>query len=198
MARQIEYRYQLAPGFHISKKNFELLAEEVKELRPDGERPTPDELIKSAKRKKSRIHHLFEWDVSRAAYQRWYNQAQEYLRSFNVVAVEVETGHVVSPPVRAWQPVKHNGHIIPPESYVPVERLKSPIDVEIIFERAEADFRSLIRRYRNYAEFFNVFRPVIRAFEMVVKKLEYKRLQRSDKVKSKTRRAMKIGNEAKL
>ena len=51
-------------------------------------RLTPDVVIADAKKKSSPLHGQFTWNVGKAAYERWVEQARELIRS---VRVEVTT-----------------------------------------------------------------------------------------------------------
>jgi len=49
---------------------------------------TPELVVKEAKRPTSPLHGLFEWDLKKAAYRHWIEQARTIIRSLSVVVTE--------------------------------------------------------------------------------------------------------------
>jgi len=163
--------YRIARGAHIKRQQAVPLLKVIKQ-KFKGKRPSPEALVAEAKKKDSPIHHLFDWDVGRAAEAHWRAKAQYYLRHINVVEVEVETRKIVRGPVRFAMPdvqsvTIHNAVA----SYTPTQRLgKEP--VRVVLERARRDFHSWIARYGSYVEFLEMYDPVIREFKKLEAKLD--------------------------
>jgi len=134
--------------------------------------PTPEEVVKAAKRKTSSIHSLFEWDVNKAAHQSWLAEAGYYLRHLLVVKIDVNTNVEVGPPVRAFIPLKRGRYgRVGREDYRKAQRVANmPSLKQTVLERAHADFLAFLDRYKAYSEFMNSFDPVIRAYEKVSQK----------------------------
>lgn len=165
-------RYTIGRGYHVPKANADALFAVIRDVFK-GEYPTPEDLIAEARKKRSPIHHLFEWDVRKAAKAKWRTDAQYYLRAIQVVEVNIETGEVVKEPVRAFVPVRvEHDHRIPPDNYIPVERLRNrPLDRAAVLERAERDFEAWLQRYERYTEFLEVFDPIIQAYRRAKKRI---------------------------
>lgn len=90
--KQPETKYKARWGFRLSDADAQFLGEEVEKLK---ER-TPEALLKSAKRKSSRIHHLFDWDEQSAAHKYRLWQARYYFSSYTIVTEEEVTRAVHS------------------------------------------------------------------------------------------------------
>jgi hypothetical protein len=82
-----------------------------------SEAVTPEELVKAARRHESPIHHLFEWDNSRAAAKYRLEQARSIMRSVVVEVQEVET--------RAFRFVNTDGG----KGYVPIQNAIKDVDL---------------------------------------------------------------------
>jgi len=164
--KSTRYEYRIANGAHITKSQAEPLFEVIRD-KFKGERPTPEQLVREAKRKNSPINHLFDWDVETAAQAHWRARAAYYLRSIDVVEVEVRTQKIVRGPVRFAMPAVYdvsNTHRI--LEYTPTQRLgKEP--VANVLERARCEFKSWRARYGAYVEFFDMFDPVLKEFDKV-------------------------------
>ncbi|KKL07852.1 hypothetical protein LCGC14_2581870 [marine sediment metagenome] len=165
---RIEYR--IADGAHITKDQAEPLFEVIK-TKFNGERPIPEELVKEAKRKNSPIHHLFDWNVGRAAEAHWREQAQDYLRGIHMVEIDVETEVIIRGPVPFAVPtydVRNTHKVI---AYTPTQRISAREPISVVLERARREFRSWVSRYSNYVEFFDWFDPIIKEFERLERRL---------------------------
>lgn len=72
-------------------------------LNANGGVLTPDAVIADAKKKDSPLHGEFQWDLKKAAYQHWLDQARELIRSVQIVIQldekVVSTVHYVRDPV---------------------------------------------------------------------------------------------------
>lgn len=166
-------QYTIGRGFHVKKADAEALFTVIRDVFK-GEKPSEDELVKEARKKRSPIHGLFEWDDPTAAKQARHLLAQYYLRAINVVVINVDTSEVIKQPVRAFVPVRIEGrHRI--DSYIPVQRLHDQnkrFERKSVLERAKADFESWLRRYERYVEFLDTFDPIIQAFRKAQKRID--------------------------
>ena len=85
----------------------------VKELAlANGGRMSPDLIIADAKKKRSPIHGLFEWDLKKAAHQHWLDTARTIITSVTVVCTE----HTVTIPTNAYiedpdKPIGSQGYV---------------------------------------------------------------------------------------
>lgn len=167
-----ELRYTIGKGYHVSKQDAEALFAVIRDVFK-GEYPRPEELVKEARKKRSPIHGLFEWDLRKIAAGAWRAKAQYYLRAIQIVVVNIDTSEVVKQPVRAFVPIRiDQGHRIPSECYIPTQRLHDmPAERGIVLERAKADFENWLRRYERYADFLEVFDPVIEAYRRAAKRI---------------------------
>lgn len=139
-----------------------------------GKRPeTADDLVKEAQKKTSPIHSLFEWNNAVAAAAQRRERATYLLRAIKVVRVSVKTGAVVTKPVNFEVAVKYKSHKV--EQYVPPQRLwDNPDDVNVVMDRAIQEFRTWFNRYKGYAEFLELFDPIIKEFVKLEKVIEAK------------------------
>jgi hypothetical protein len=178
--KKTKLNYVIGKGYHVGREQAESLFALIRD-EFDGEKPTPDELVKRARRCRRRYPGLFEWDDRKAASEQRRTAAQYYLRAIHLVVVDVKTDEIVKGPVRAFVPVKvERCHRIPPSNYVPAQRLPDePESIDAVLEMAREDFRRVISRYERYAEFVDVFDPVIKAF----RQLDKRHLRPSAKVK---------------
>jgi len=184
-----ELKYTIGAGYHVQRSHAESLFAVIRD-KYKGEKPTPEELVKEARKKRSPIHGLFEWDEPTAAKRYRYERAQYYLRAIQVIEIVIDTSEIVRGPVRAFVPtiVEKHGRI-PPENYIPVQRLsEDKLSTKYVLDRAKADFMSLIFRYRRYAAFLEVFDPVIRAFDAVQEQLESEKKKKVKKKKVKKKK----------
>ncbi len=78
--------YQWRPTFHAGDVDAGEAGEEIDNLREkhDGG-VTPDQLIKQAKKKKSALHSMFEWDDKKAAHESRRTRAREILRGIKII-----------------------------------------------------------------------------------------------------------------
>lgn len=110
---------------------------------------TPEAVVKDAKKKDSPLHDQFEWDVKKAAYQYWLDQARTLIRSVRVSVTE----EWIQAPAWVRDPNAENDS----QGYVSLVTLRSDKDSarETIvqeFIRAAA----AVRRARQVANFLNM------------------------------------------
>lgn len=137
-------------------------------------RPTPDELVAECRKKTSPLYGLIETNPKKAAGIYWRQVAQYYLRHINVVRINVVTNEPMGQPVVAFLPVEmgRDGHI-PEENYIPAGRVMEDEGMrQSVLERASGEMQAWIQRYERYAEFFDVFSPVLEAYQQVQKRLQ--------------------------
>ncbi len=61
----------------------------------------------------------------------------------------------------------------PEENYIPAQRVaNNPSMKASVMDRAHADMDAFIRRYERYAEFMEVFSPVIKAYHEMMRRKE--------------------------
>lgn len=175
MPSKEKLEFRIGDGFHVNKADGEALIGVVKK-KFKNTIPTPAQLVSEARKKSSPIHHMFEWDVSRAAHAYWLREAQYYLGSLKMVKVSIETGEVVSGPVRAFIPVEKQGHRVvryeQASRFVDRPTKRNAADIAAILGTARAEFRAWLNRYRSYVEFLDMFDSVIKSFDRVEKKMD--------------------------
>lgn len=107
---------------------------------------TPDAVVADAKKKESPLHDYFEWDVKKAAYQHWLDQARELIVSVRIViktdTVNVSSVYYVRDPDAAGDK----------QGYVSVKRLRTDADAarEALIDEF-GRIASLLRRARELA-----------------------------------------------
>lgn len=102
MSDAIEVVYKAAPGARITDGDARLLGETIKGMGPGV---TPETLLAEARKKRSPIHDLFEWDDQVAAEAYRLEQARYFLRSVWEVPVD-EDGRETSEGGRAFYAVE--------------------------------------------------------------------------------------------
>lgn len=167
------FQYQMDTDIHRNKKFQGIFLKWIKS-RPvfKHRKPTVKETVDEMRN--GCLKALVEQDVKKAAEKYWYSEAQYYLRHITVVKIDIYTKKPVSRPVKAYVPIgskDRNGHI-PNHSYVPSTRIiQDPVQAYTVLERAKNEFENWKARYEDYAEFFEVFQPVLDAFEEARNKL---------------------------
>lgn len=96
------------------------IKERLEELaKAHGGRLTPEVVIADAQSKASPLHSRFTWDIKKASYAHWMEQAREIIRS---VRIEVRTEtHFVHAPLYVHDPRLGNGR-----GYAELTSLRSP------------------------------------------------------------------------
>ena len=177
MTAKVKKKHVLAIGigFHISKTEGDTLIDFIKtHFKGRVPRGEPEKLVAAAKPANSPIHSLFEWNDKKAAALERKRRAEYLLRAVKRRTIEVtvgttKKGKVVEVPQAVA--VKHKGH----RAVVHVQAGElTTTNINYILDRALVEFRSWLNRYRNYAEFMNLFDPVIAEFEKVEEYLETK------------------------
>ena len=123
-----------------------------KELDRIGDKLTPEQVVKAARKKKSELHKCFEWNDKVASQLYRLEQARRIIRSIVEVQEEdhnnVEIPHVI---VRAYENVTtENG-----KAYVPTEKAMQRKDWrEEVFEQINAGIYELEKKARAYQSAF--------------------------------------------
>jgi len=161
----------IGSGFHISRtEGTSLIAFIKSHFKGRVPRGSPEKLVAAARPATSPIHSLFEWNDKKAALLERKRRAEYLLRAIQRREVEVTVGSIPGKIVTVSQSiaVKHKGHhaVI----YAQAGELTAT-DINYVLDRALVEFRSWLNRYRNYAEFRNLFDPVIAEFEKVEVKI---------------------------
>lgn len=82
-------KYEYGQKWGSTTVTAQIVGEEIEELvEANGGALLPDTVLKSAKRKNSRLHPCFEWDDKKAAHKFRLDQATQLMRS---VVVEIES-----------------------------------------------------------------------------------------------------------
>lgn len=102
MSDAIEVVYKAAPGARITDGDARRLGEAIKSMGPGV---TPESLLAAARKKRSPIHDLFEWDDEVAAEAYRLEQARYFLRSVWEVPVDSD-GRETSEGGRAFYAVE--------------------------------------------------------------------------------------------
>ena len=118
-------------------------------LRNKG-RLTPDIVVADAKRPRSPLHNLFEWNAKRAAIQHWLERARYIIRSVVVVMEDYED----APNVRALVRIREDGG----NYYTSMTQAMSEADLRAqVLARALKELKDWQKRYRDLQEFAKVF-----------------------------------------
>lgn len=89
----------------------------------NGGRLTASAVVEDAKSSDSPLHHYFEWDTNKAAYQHWIEQARTLITSVQVVQKTDSTS------VRTVYYVRDPSAGLDEQGYVSVETLRSDADM---------------------------------------------------------------------
>jgi len=125
-------------------------------------------LIREAKKQKNKaIHDLFlNWDIQVAATKCWETRASYLMRNINWVKVNIKTQEVVGTPVKAWVNVAINSdRSIPAKYYVSSTKVYKKEDIDFIMRKCRREFYQVRDRFQQYANFFDVFEPVLKALD---------------------------------
>jgi hypothetical protein len=129
----------------------------------NGGRLTPDAVVQDAKSKDSPLHGCFTWDVKKAAYAHWIEQARTLITSVQVVQRTEKTS------VRTVFYVRDPSAKTGEQGYVSTETLRS--DTDMAREAIVAEFSrvaDMLRRARELAVVLNASEDVEKLIEGVV------------------------------
>ena len=144
-------------------KNRDLISECLAQIEADhGGRLTPEAVVAHARAPNSPLHDQFEWDVKKASYRYWIQQARTLITSVMVVQKTEKTT------VSAVYYVRDPSAEPSDQGYVSIEKLKSDVDMarEAIveeFSRAAA----MLRRAKNLAAILKIEEDVDELIEHV-------------------------------
>lgn len=169
------YEYKMHSAFRKTKVQKEAFVKwAVPFYKKHGRKPTPGEVVDEFKRKGSPLKCIMEDDPRKAAESYWHREAQRYIQHLQIRKVDIRTGIIVKPEVRAFVPIKvgYQGKI-KESDYVHAKRVAaSPVLKHSVVQKALSDFRALIDRYKDYAEFMDTFASVVKEFERVCATVE--------------------------
>lgn len=165
--KKYEFEYQMSQNSHRNKRQEKAFLNWINKPAFKNRKPTLDEVMDAMEG--GPLKDLVEQDVKKAYKKYLRREAQHWLQSVNVVRINVYTKEV-SKPVKAFiriGPMGKNG-TVPEASYVPSKRIMDdPAMTMTVLEKAEREFENWAARYEAYAEFFQVFQPVLEAYESV-------------------------------
>ena len=111
-----------------------------------GGRLTPDAVVADARKRDSPLHHLFEWDLKKAAQKQWLDTARQLIRSVEVVVTVENIG--VKTPFYVRDPNQDTGA----QGYIAVSELRN--DQDAAREALVNEFQKaadMLRRARHIA-----------------------------------------------
>lgn len=141
--------YGWAKGRAVAEVDPQEVGEELERIRADAGELTPTAVIEAARRKRSPLYGMFEWDdtVAAESYRMW--QARHLVTS---VVIE-KVGRRSSPPVRAFVSV----HVESGRVYMPTADARNdPFLRKQILDRALDEALAWRQRYEDLAEFAGV------------------------------------------
>lgn len=130
----------------MSKEQRDKISAYLATLEDDNDRLTPDAVIEDAKNPASPLHPFFEWDLGKAAYRHWQEQARALISSVRIIQRTDKS--VVSSVYYVRDPTASNDQ----QGYVSVKMLRT--DEGMAREALVAEFSrvaDLLRRARELA-----------------------------------------------
>ena len=148
--------YRAAKSSRLSKADIEAVGSVLDRLANDGEGDVARRLVDASKPRNSPTHHLFEWDVKRAAEAHWLDRARDLIAQVEVVFHNDEGEEVGR--ARAFPSINIGGG---QRNYVPIKKVLNSRELtEQLLEAARLDAESWVRRHealRQIAEASVVF-----------------------------------------
>lgn len=107
MGEAIEKTYERADGAPISDEDAIKIGREIDKIAAKNGAATPEDLLKSASKKSSPIHDLFDWDDTEAAHKWRIDQARHFIQWVRIrVTIPAQDGEQKTAKVRAYSSVK--------------------------------------------------------------------------------------------
>jgi len=135
-------------------------------------RPTVDEVVREMRH--GCLKPLVTQSVREAAQKHWREQAQYWLRHVVVVEIDIELGTEVANPVQKYIPI--DSISVEPNDehrYRTAEEVKNtPLYAQSVLHRARSDIANAIERYVTFAEFLEVFAPLLTEFKRIERKID--------------------------
>jgi hypothetical protein len=152
VARRPRYRWK-QPG--ITDLDPQIAGEEIDRLIEENDGSiTPEQLLESAKSRKSPLHSFFEWNDRRAAGKHRLTQAKWMLRSIITVTAKI-AGRKKAQETRIYHPVRVTKS--DRMRYIHIERAKrEPTLLWQVAERALRELEYWQRTYSQYQELFDL------------------------------------------
>ena len=164
---KFEYELKMSDNCHRSKqkKSAVLAWIKAKKAFDTGRKPTIAEFIRDALKPGTRLYkaNVLEHNQKKAADKYYYKEAQYYLGHLQVIKINVKTREA-SPPIRAFIPIKFSRcGTVKEGDYASAKRVANDPSIrDSVLERAYRDLLAWKNRYLDYAEFLEVFNPVLK------------------------------------
>jgi hypothetical protein len=156
-------KFVAAKSSRLSAADVEALGEVLDPLTRDGEGDVARRLVERSRPTRSPTHHLFEWDIKKAAEAHWLDRARELIASVEVV-FEDDDGNEQSR-TRAFPSIRIGGG---DRNYVPIARVLTDRDLtRQLLEEAKADAAAFARRYESLRQLVEM-RPVFETIDSFV------------------------------
>lgn len=147
-------RFNFRIGSRLDPKKAAVVGQRLERLRKRYEVVTPKAVVEDARSASSPLHSFFEWNNGKAAEKYRLEQARHLIRSV-VVTYETPPGHKKIKPIRAYVTIKDEDNNQP---YRPIHEVLSDAAMhEQLMARALAEANSWHKRYKDLAEFAEVF-----------------------------------------
>lgn len=151
---------------HSFGVSAEVIGNHIQELMDKkGGEITPEDVLKSAKSKKSKIHDCFEWDDTKAAHAHRVTQARYILRKVTVIIKndeeEIETRAFVNIKRDESGELTQNAFDFSKSSYVSITAaMESDPLKAYTLDRALIELDNFAKRYKSLKELSKVFEAV--------------------------------------
>lgn len=146
--------YSAKKGAQFSNEQAQVYGPHLERLQKNkGDKLTPSDVVKDAKKKSSPTHNFFEWD-NKDAGNKWRKyQARHLLNSIEVIIKEYP-----SEPVKLFYNVVNGDDSEDQQGYVTIEKVMSQEEYrKQIIEHALRELRGWEKRYRIYNELSHLF-----------------------------------------
>jgi len=116
---------------------------------------------------------LVELDLHKAAQKYWRTEAQYWLRHITVIKINIELETETFDPIPAYIYIKRGQYgVIDENDYIPSTRIMGDPRKKLeVVGQAMADFECWMQRYERYAEFFEVFTPLMKVYQKIKREM---------------------------
>lgn len=171
-----KYEIQISDNIHRKKQDKARFLKWIKS-NPKFKRRKPTVAETVYEMTKGCLKGLVELDQQKAAQKYWRAEAQYWLRHITVVKINIQLTTETYDPIPAYIPIKRGQYgSIDENNYIPSTRIMGNHRAKMqVVDRAMADLECWIQRYERYAEFFEVFDPLVKVYQKIKQEIEKKR-----------------------
>lgn len=162
--------YVAKPGSRLSKADAVMVGSTIDSIAKEKGKVQPSDLLDSARVPTSPIHHLFEWDDSKAAEAHRLSQASYLIRSIEVKFIGSPDD---VPRTRGFEIVRTDEGS---SGYVPIQTIVQNVGyTSQLVDRAKADLKTWAHKYatlRKVAELAGIFES-LEAADVIAKEVVF-------------------------